>query len=182
MSSHPPERTELDLLLLRRSTPDDAELVAAAVALNLQHLKPWLPWASPAAAVVENQHKRLIETSLAWDSGSGFEYLALQRDELVGGFGLHRRVGPNAVELGYWLCEQATGRGHATAAVEALTRAALGLTGTRSVEIRCDQANDRSQGVPLRLGYRLLRIEPDAVKAPAEVGQSMIWVFPPHQQ
>jgi len=33
-----------------------------------------------------------------------------------------------------------------------------------------------SAAVPRRLGYRLERIEPDEVLAPAETGRSMIWV------
>jgi len=46
------------------------------------------------------------------------------------------------------------------------------------VEIPCDEANVRSQAVPRRLGYRLDRIEADDIKAPAEFGRSMVWIFP----
>lgn len=176
----PPEQVNLDVLVLRRSSPDDAELVAAAVASNLQHLEPWLPWASPAAGITENQRQRLVEASAAWDDGREFEYLLLEGKQLAGVFGLHRRVGPHALELGYWLCENASGRGRATAAAKALTAAALDVDDVERVEIRCDKANLRSQLVPERLGYRLDRIEADDIEAPAELGQSMVWVFPPN--
>jgi len=46
------------------------------------------------------------------------------------------------------------------------------------VEIHCDKANVRSQAVPRRLGYHLDRIEADDIKAPAEIGRSMVWIFP----
>jgi RimJ/RimL family protein N-acetyltransferase len=60
-----------------------------------------------------------------------------------------------------------------------LAKAALDLPDVHRVEIHCDEGNVRSQGVPTRLGYRLARVEDDGVQAPAEVGRSMIWVFPP---
>jgi RimJ/RimL family protein N-acetyltransferase len=92
--------------------------------------------------------------------------------------GLHRLVDPGGIELGYWLTEVAVGHGHITAAAQALTIAALALPGVDRVEIHCDEANIRSQAVPWRLGYRLDRIETDDITAPAEIGRSMIWIFP----
>ena len=44
------------------------------------------------------------------------------------------------------------------------------------MEIHCDEANVRSAAVPRRLGYRLDRIEPDAITSPGELGRMMIWV------
>jgi RimJ/RimL family protein N-acetyltransferase len=74
----------------------------------------------------------------------------------------------------------ASGHGHATAASRALTEVALTLPGIERVEIHCDQANLRSQRVPERLGYRLDRIDPVPVAAPAETGHCMIWIYPDH--
>lgn len=179
---HPPERIELDALTLRRSTGADAAAIAAAVAANLEHLAPWMPWAAPAAARGEAQQERLQHTMAAWERGSDFEFLVGHpgRDEpVLGVFGLHRRVGPRAFELGYWLAHDVTGRGYATAAAGALTEVALSLDDVDSVEIHCDEANLRSRRVPERLGYRLDRVEDDGIQAPAEVGRGMIWIFPP---
>lgn len=79
------------------------------------------------------------------------------------------------LEIGYWICSPATGRGLATRAAAALTEEGLGLPGIKAMEIHCDQANARSAGIPPRLGYRLLRIEPDEPQTPAEAGRSMVW-------
>ena len=97
---------------------------------------------------------------------------------MLGGCGLHRRVGPRAIEIGYWVHADHGGRGIATALARALTGAALALPDVDRVEIHCDEANVRSAAVPRRLGYRLDRIEEDEVTAPAETGRSMVWVRP----
>lgn len=178
----PPERIELDALTLRRSTEADAAAVARAVAENLEHLAPWMPWAAPGAARPEVQQERLRHTMAAWERGTDFEFLVVPRDRdvpVLGVLGLHRRLGPRAIELGYWLAHDATGRGYATAAAGALTHAALAVDDVDTVEIHCDEANARSRRVPERLGYRLERVEDDDVEASGEVGRSMIWVYPP---
>lgn len=179
----PPELVPAGDVVLRRSTPDDAERLADAVAANLDHLAPWMPWARPDAATAGAQRERLSWTRTRWEAGEDFEYLVTaQGDEtLLGVFGLHRRVGPEAIEIGYWLCADATGHGYATTAAYALTLAALALPDVSRVEIHCDEANQRSRKIPQRLGYRLDRIEPDGIEAPGEVGRSMIWAYPPDQ-
>ena len=55
----------------------------------------------------------------------------------------------------------------------------VGAMGLGRVEIHCDEANHRSAAIPRRLGYRLDRVEDDAIAAPGESGRSMVWVFPP---
>ena len=180
MSTHPPERIEIADLVLRRERLGDEALVAEAVRANLEHLRPWMPWVSPQAATDDAQRARLTQAEQCWEAGSDHTYLLLDRGEtaLLGVFALHRRIGPEAIEMGYWLAHDAVGQGRATAAAEALTGAALCLRDVHRVEIHCDEANVRSQKIPQRLGYALDRVEDDEVTAPAEVGRSMIWVFP----
>lgn len=165
---------------MQRETVADAERVARAVADNLSHLGPWMDWAVPEAAASAVQRERIASAMEHWQDGTEYGYLLLARDsdELLGMCGLHRRVGPGGIELGYWLTETAVGHGHVTSAAQALTTAALALPGIDRVEIHCDEANVRSQAVPRRLGYRLDRIEVDGIEAPAEIGRSMIWIFP----
>ena len=56
---------------------------------------------------------------------------------------------------------------------QALAKAAKDL----GVEIRCDAGNVPSAAVARRLGFRLDRVEDDAVRAPAETGRAMIWAL-----
>jgi RimJ/RimL family protein N-acetyltransferase len=180
VDSHPPERIELPGLLLRRSRLDDAGLVADAVAAELERLADWMAWAGSDAASVEVQRERMRDVVRDWDQGRAFEYLAVSPETGAhyGNFGIERRAGAGALDLGYWLGASATGRGRATTASRALTEVALALPGIERVEIHCDEANERSRRVPQRLGYRLDRIDPVPITARAETGRRMIWVYP----
>ena len=174
---NPPERIDAgDGVEVRRSLPEDAEAVAAAVGENLEHLAPWLPWANHEAATTEAQRARLEANLDLWSAGTDYGYAVWHDGRLAGFMGLHRRLGPGRIELGYWLRSDSTGRGVATAAAGALTDAALALPDVEQIEIHCDEANDRSAAVPRRLGYRLDRIEDAEITAPAETGRKMIWV------
>ena len=175
----PPARTETASgAVLRRARPSDADAFARAVAENLDHLGPWMPWATPAAADAAVQRERLVAADATWDDGSDYEFAVLTADErqLIGGCGLMRRIGPGGIEIGYWVHVDHTRRGHATAAALALTEAAWTLPGVERVEIHCDEANVASRAVPVRLGYRLDRIDDVGATAPGETGRSMVWI------
>jgi RimJ/RimL family protein N-acetyltransferase len=182
MSRWPPERIDLGEILLRRPTTVDATLIADALADELDHLRPWMPWATPDNVTVDAQRARLEQVEQSWHDAQDHNYTLMDAQEasVLGSFGLHRRIGPDAIEIGYWLSHRVTGNGYATRATEALTRAALELDDVSRVEIHCDEANVRSAKIPQRLGYRLDRIEPDEIEAPGEIGRSMIWVYPPN--
>lgn len=140
-----------------------------------RHLAEWLPWAASADAASLEQF--VAGSRRAWDDRRSFNYAVRERGgELVGGMGLHPRLGERALEIGYWIRVDRISRGYATAAAGALTSAALAMPDVDRVEIHCDEANVRSAAVPRKLGYRLDRIEADEITAPAEVGRSMIWV------
>jgi RimJ/RimL family protein N-acetyltransferase len=83
-----------------------------------------------------------------------------QPEQVIGGFAWWR-IGPGAVELGYWVHVDFTGRGYATTCVRTLTQAGLALSGVTRVETCTDQANAISAAIPRRLtifnsgGYRV---------------------------
>jgi RimJ/RimL family protein N-acetyltransferase len=181
MPEHPPRRIEVhDDLILRWADLDDAELIASAVGESLEHLGPWMSWATADAADLEEQRKRRVEMAEQIAAGTDYMYLVLAGEggSMLGACGLHRRRGLGAVEIGYWLHPAHVGHGYITSAAAALTQAALALPDVERVEIHCDEANIRSQAVARRLGFRLDRIEVDAIQAPAEVGRSLIWIYP----
>ena len=191
----PPERLAAGPLVLRRVEAGDAAVIAAAVGASLEHLRPWMPWATPEAADLRTQLARVTEADELWETGAGFIYVMIARDggpggapgpagdrgdpdgEFVGTIGMHRRAADDAVEIGYWIAAGQTRRGYATAAARALTPVALGLSGIRRVEIHCDVANTASAAIPRKLGYRLDRVEAHEREAPGERGRRMIWVW-----
>ncbi|BAJ27731.1 MULTISPECIES: GNAT family N-acetyltransferase [Kitasatospora] len=163
---------------LRRRRLADAAALNAAVIANLDHLRPWMPWARTVPTLAESEQLSASGEQV-WDRGTDFMYLLGLDAEpalVIGGFGLHGRIGPGALEIGYWVHREHTGRGLATAAARALTDAALALPGITRAEIHCDESNAASAAVPRRLGYALDRIDLAEPTAPAETGRKMIWV------
>jgi len=180
VTARPPERLEGEGVVLRRPTGADDAPLAAAIAASLDHLRPWMAWADDRATTIEQRAEHRARTDEGWSRGSDFAYLILDPAEatVLGAAGLHRRIGPRAIEIGYWVHVDHGRRGVATAAARVATEAAVALEDVDRVEIHCDEANVRSAAVPRRLGYRLDRIEDDEVTAPGEIGRSMVWVIP----
>lgn len=175
----PAEVLEVSRGLLSRTRESDAGQLAHAVGASLDHLRPWMPWATQEAADAQAQRSRCREAEARWEDGSEYIYVLRPEhsEQVIGCFGLHRRIGPDAVEIGYWVHVDFTGRGYATACAGALTQVGLALPGVVRVEIHTDEANVISAAVPRRLGYRLDRVDERPPEAPAESGRQQIWVM-----
>ena len=176
----PPDTIALPGAQLRRLRAADGPALRTAVRESLAHLGPWMPWASPGAADGDAQLVFARSAEASWAAGE--EHLYLLRDTVGGpvrgSFGLHRRVGPGALEVGYWLHPAATGRGLARAATRALVDAGLGLPGIERVEVHVDAANVRSAAVARAAGLRLDRVEARPPESPAQVGRVEVWAAP----
>lgn len=171
-----PERLEgRDGLLLRRWQLTDAEILAAAVAQSAEHLRPWMGWVSQEPMSLAQRRLWLAACEREWAAGGDVLLGVFLSGELAGGCGLHRRVAPDGLEIGYWIHPSFTRRGLATEASRVLTESALALPGITHVEIHHDRANLASRAIPGRLGYRFVGERPDAVEAPAEVGINCVW-------
>lgn len=171
-----PERLDgPDGLLLRRWRPDDAEVLSTAVAESIEHLRPWMPWIAREPMSLDERRAWLAEREREWAQGGDVHLGVFLDDRVAGGFGLHRRIGPDGLELGYWTHPSYTRRGIATAAGRLATEAALSVPGITHVEIHHDRLNLASRGVPRALGYELVAELPDELQAPAECGISCVW-------
>lgn len=177
----PPERAEFNDFGLRRPTPADAEALHEAVKATFAELHPWMPWATDPVRI-EDQRAWIERAETGWAAQEAFKWLIVESpdgpEKLIGVISLMDRVGPGALEIGYWLRTGATGRGVITRAGTWLTDTALALPGIERVEIHCDAANVRSGAVAQRLGYRLDRLEPAEPQAPGDSGLDQFWVMP----
>ncbi|MEU4985310.1 GNAT family N-acetyltransferase [Streptomyces sp. NPDC021969] len=177
-SGLPRENIELpDGSVLRRRSLVSDDAFIDAVAADVGHLGEWLRWAQHPPTREETERFR-AEQDADWDAGRSFVYVLTppgRPDRVLGGGALFPNGEAGVLEIGYWVCSPATGRGLATRAAAALTEEGLGLPGVKAVEIHCDRANARSAAIPPRIGYRLLRVEPDEPQTAAEAGQSMVW-------
>jgi RimJ/RimL family protein N-acetyltransferase len=154
-ASGPAYRIETRRLVVRCWHPSDAPLLKAAIDASLEHLRPWLPWAQHEPTDLQAKIELLRRFRGAFDLGHEFIYGVFDREEtqVLGGAGLHPRVGEGAREIGYWIHQDHINRGLATEAAAALTRVAFEIAAVRRVEIHCDPHNVRSAAVPAKLGF-----------------------------
>lgn len=175
----PAYRIQTPRLVIRCWNPSDAEAMQEAILSSLEHLRPWMPWA-------EKEDKETLEDKIArlrlfrgkFDLGEDFIYGIFDRGEtrVLGGTGLHTRLGSRVREIGYWIRQDAVGQGLASETAAALTRVGFEIETIDRIEIHCDPENVRSAAVPRKLGYTL-----DAVlrqrfyRSPGVYTDSMIW-------
>jgi RimJ/RimL family protein N-acetyltransferase len=151
----PPYRIVSERLVLRCYTPVDAPLLKDAVDSSLDHLRPWMPWAQESASLDTTiALLRRFRGLFDLDQETIYGIFTPDGSEVVGGAGLHPRVAPGGLEIGYWIRASRTGAGLATEAGAVLTRVAIELCGVDRVEIHVDPANAASLAVPRKLGYR----------------------------
>ena len=152
----PAYRIQTPRLIIRCWEPADAALLNAAVDVSTEHLRPWLPWAWYDPAPLAEKIELLRRFRGQFDLGQDFIYGIFNADEssVIGGTGLHMRLGPQAREIGYWLHVDHLGQGYATEATAALTKVAFEIDRVERVEIHCDPENRASAKIPAKLGYR----------------------------
>lgn len=174
-----PDRLAAGPIELRRWHTDCLDQLMPAIATSLPELQRWMPWAQ-TMPTDEDELAVLTAGMAAFDADEEWAYMLYEPEsgELVGGAGLHRRVGPGSVEIGYWVRSDRTKRGYATSAARALTEAAFThLPDIERVEIHMDHANLASAAVPAKLGFRLDREDDREALAVGETGRGFVWVL-----
>jgi ribosomal-protein-serine acetyltransferase len=170
-----PERIEGSGLLIRRWVEDDAQTLERIVTESVEHLRPWMEWVVHEPMTIEQRRELIRSWERGWRAG-GDVTLGIFRDRAaVGATGMHRRVGPSGLEIGYWVHPAFLRQGVAGGASALVTDAAFTVPGIEFVEIHHDKANVASSAVPAKLGFTLVDEHPDGVEAPAEVGIECVW-------
>lgn len=151
----PPYRIETERLVIRCYEPRDAPLLKDAVDSSLDHLRPWMPWAEHEPQTLEEKIDLLKSFRAQFDANENFVMGIFSGDEKeqIGGSGLHPRVDPGGLEIGYFIRASATRQGYVTESTAALTRVGFEVCGADRIEIRVDPANEASMGVPRKLGF-----------------------------
>lgn len=153
--TNPAYRIHTRRLVLRCWDPRDAPLLQEAIVANLEHLRPWMPWAHDEPGDLEARILWLRERRSRFDADRDYTYGILDRGEtrVLGGCGLHTRAGERALEIGYWIDRAHLNQGLATEAAAALTRVAFEVHQVSRVEFHCAPGNLRSAAVPRKLGF-----------------------------
>lgn len=176
----PAYRIVTSRLVVRCWEPADAAILKRAIDSSTSHLRPWMPWATIEPAAIENRLQFIRQSRGKFDLGQDFTYGIFDKNEteVIGGTGLHTRQGIDTREIGYWIHEKQTRNGYATEVTAALTKVAFEIDKVGRVEIHCAVENDKSAGVPKKLGFthegNRRRMAKDA---DGTVHDSMIWTM-----
>jgi len=141
-------------LELRPLNLRDAKALFALVEANRPRLGRWLPW--PATNLcLQDSRAYILRVRAQGRAGLAQSFGLWWKDQLVGIAGFvwidpaHR-----SAAIGYWLAQEAEGRGLMTAAVSALIRHGFRTLQLNRIEIRAGVRNQRSRAIPRRLGFR----------------------------
>ena len=153
----PELRTEFqisDEIQLRRFQHDDADEIFAAVVRNLEHLKPFMHWATPEYSL--DSAREFIENSVR--SAEVRKSLGLgifKRGEFIGSIGFVKfDWTAQKTEVGYWIDKSEEGKGIISGACKELITYAFGELEMNRIEIRCATDNSRSAAIPERFGFK----------------------------
>ena len=153
--SNPAYRIETKRLVIRCYNPSDAPLLAESVTESLEHLRPWMPWVYNEPEPIEEKIRRLKLFRGNFDLGQNFTYgiFNLEETKLMGGTGLHTRLGENELEIGYWIHKDHINQGLVTESTAALVKVAFEMIHVHRLEIHCDPQNFASAAIPRKLGF-----------------------------
>jgi ribosomal-protein-serine acetyltransferase len=170
-----PKEARSGSMILRCWRVLHAAVLSRLITANVDHLHPWMPWIADEPLTVAERRDLIRGWAANRLSGGDAVYGVFVDGEAVGGCGLHRRIGPSGLEIGYWISAHQARRGFATNAARILTDTAFAVSGVHTVEVHHDQANVASAAIPRRLGFELVAERPDDIEAPGEVGVDCIW-------
>ncbi len=171
-----PEILAGPVVTLRRYRLEDAEALKESSTVSHEHLRRYMPWALelPTDASVMDFIKEAAE-DFRTSGNANFAITRSEDEAYVGGCGIHDRVGPGALEIGYWVDVRHLKRGIATTTARLLTEACFAV-GVERVELHCDLSNEGSASVARRLGYTLQEVREREPHALSETNQMMVWV------
>lgn len=135
--------------------PSFAPKIKQAIDSSLESLREWMSWSDAHPMSIEGVIDLYRNFRALFDRGEQYPFLILDRAgvEFLGGAGLHPRIGPGGLEIGYWVRADRRKEGIATEASAALTRICFEIFAMDRVEIRVAVGNDASNAVPAKLGF-----------------------------
>lgn len=152
---NPAYRIETERLVVRCYQPSDTRLLADSVIESVEHLKPWMPWAHDEPRPFEVRLHGVKRFRGRFDLQEDYVYGIFNPEEtrLIGGTGLHTRLGDRQLEIGYWIHKDFVNKGLVTESTAALVKVAFEVIHIHRIEIHCDPGNQASASIPRKLGF-----------------------------
>lgn len=176
----------MSAVALRLVTLDDVDEITALVAANRQFLAPWDPQRPDDYATPGVQQRLIAEALDNHTHGRCVPLVITESDRIVGRITVNDVVrGPfQSAHLGYWVSEDRTGRGVASAAVAATIVLAFDTYGLHRLQAATLVHNVRSQRVLQRNGFTLIGRAPDYLQIAGRWQDHLLFqrVAPPRDQ
>jgi len=134
----------------------DAAVLSVVVRRNREFLAPWEPVRPDSYFTLDGQRDAVADSLSRYRTDTQVPYVILDdSDVVIGRINLNNvvRGAFQSASVGYWLAEEAGGRGFATQAVTEVVAAAFGDLGLHRLEAGTVPENVRSQAVLLRNGF-----------------------------
>ncbi|ROS75826.1 [SSU ribosomal protein S5P]-alanine acetyltransferase [Curtobacterium sp. PhB130] len=140
---------------VRPIEPADAPALASLLARNRAWLAPWDPYRPDSFFTEDGQRTEVLASIRRREQGTMMPLVITTDGAVVGRMNLNSIVMGAfcSATLGYWVSEDAGGRGAATAAVGLATRMAFERLGLHRVEAGTLPHNERSQRVLEKNGF-----------------------------
>ncbi len=147
---------------VRLVSVDDVAELTALIARNLELLAPWDPLRDEDHASEPVQGRLIRESLDRHAAGLVLPLVITEADQIVGRITVNDIVrGPfQSAHLGYWVSQDRTGRGIATAAVAATAALAFGTCGLHRLQAATLVHNLGSQRVLQRNRFTLIGLAP----------------------
>ena len=131
----------------------DAEELLNLIDSNRAYLKEWLAWLDRIKEV--NDTKSFIKnTKEQYASDNGFQAGIFYDNKLIGVIGIvDIDWQDKKTEIGYWIDSKYQGKGIITKSCKVIIDYAFNKLKLNKVEIHCAENNNKSQGIPKRLGF-----------------------------
>lgn len=147
-------------LLLRPWAPSDAPSLWQAIEESRSTLIPWMPWAASGHRDPEDTLEWIEGALRSWNAPEPHDFfLALvlrDGERIVGGTSYHGVIEElGQAEIGYWVREDARGRGLCTETLVALLSAGFRDWGFRRLVVTCAGGNAASARVAAKAGMPL---------------------------
>jgi RimJ/RimL family protein N-acetyltransferase len=152
-----PEEWRDGELVLRSWLPGDGAELNRATQSSQQHLRPWMPWASPDTTV-EDSETWVRRARARWLLGEEWGVSVWRGDRLVASSGFMLRGRPledGTAEIGMWVRADEAGRGLGTRVLRAMVDWADAAWPFRKLTWLCEGRNRASARVAEKCGFRL---------------------------
>jgi ribosomal-protein-alanine N-acetyltransferase len=149
-------------LILRVRREQDAAALAAAYQRNRGHLAPWDPTRTEDFFTEDGQRAQTRELLALRELGTTLPLVIAEGEEIAGGMTLSDivRGAFQSAMVGYWLDRSHTGRGLASAALDAVVDAARDQYSLHRIQAATLLANHASQSVLTRAGFERIGVAP----------------------